>query len=556
MSMSREDGQFDHKGQRIAGCSRVIWLICIAAVLLASTLRFYHLETKNLVPDETDSMLQIGGYVQEDSLNRIYDRYLPASGVLKYSPFRPGSTVFDTFDCCRLQTSYNPPLYFVLARLWCQEFGLDIISLRRFSAMISLLEIPCFFFLYLELFESASMAAIVTALSMVSPYHLQLAQYPRPYALWAVLTLLSSLLLVKAAKHRNAGLWVAYVAASTLNLYTHISALRVLCSHLFYCCFEKICDRRYRFLPALGSILIALMLFVPWVIEINNHLYSYIRGIQWFIGNTPMSHLYAIWFNQANEVFLDVGYLFPSAQKFCSPLVGLLMCAAILAFIRIAPRSSRLFLVTMLVTTFLTLAIPDLIWGAGRTKGTRYMMPAALALQSMCGFIVAKLVCSRQRRVATAGTTLLVVFVAAGLLSCWSMLCCQTWWPDWSDRDYKAIAIINQSKTTPIVMGWRKEMAWRAQMVTLARVLRPDAVLAFSSSDDLLPIPAGSTDVFLWYSSPEQRKQISAAGDISVQKTKAWCLWRLVREKHTDVSAQKGLLTAPFSSVATPPQKQ
>ncbi len=484
-----------------------IWCICIFAIVFGSMIRFTNLDLKAVCIDEQVTARQIGGYPDDKIMPQAFDSYFPA-GKLRDIPLAPNSTIYDTFEAVRLQTTFNPPIYFLLLRAWAELSGPHSGSLRLLSAIISLLQIPCFFLLGLELFASPLTAIIITALATISPYHLQLSQYARPYALWTVLTLLSSALLLRASRTGSRKLWIGYGFSALLDLYTHLSALRDLLCHLIYGCITKVTDREYKLSPLLWALVIALLLFVPWLLQMNDHLWTSCRGLNWFIGSSEINQLLTSWFRQTTEIFLDVDYVAADCQRAIAPLAFVSAAAAIVVFLRAAPKQARIFLLTLFGTTFLTLAVPDLLLGGNRTVETRYMMPCAVALQCMVGFAIAA-ICSSQRKLTSAiGMGLLVIAIASTSLSCYSVVQSKMQWHNWGGDAVQAGTVLNSCQR-PILIGSQKHN--RLLVSTLAHELRPDVMIAFSTNEKLLPLPDDATDVFIWEPTDSDIEQLSAS---------------------------------------------
>ncbi|HEY9714946.1 MAG TPA: glycosyltransferase family 39 protein, partial [Chroococcales cyanobacterium] len=367
---------------------RVVRVLCIIAILVGCSLRFINADRKIIVCGETSTQMEVAGLVAESD---IYDRYISASD-LQNIPLKAGSTICDTLNSCRLNTVFNPPLYFLFGRLWAEHFGTTAVaSLRYLSVWLSLLQIPCFYFLGMELFASSTCASVITALAAISPYHLQSAQFFRPYSLWTSLTLLSCATLLWAARKKTLRSWTVYSAVSAFALYTHISALRCLLSQIVYSVLEARGNKDFKPRAPLLATLAAVLLFLPWLHQFHKHLNPSFRGLKWFSGHSHVPDLASSWASQIITAFLDIGNISYPAEKMLSWIAWIAIVGGITIFTRAANPSSRRFVWTLLVTSFLTLSVLDLILGGNSSTHTRYMMPVMVALQTMIGFTVATL---------------------------------------------------------------------------------------------------------------------------------------------------------------------
>lgn len=107
---------------------------------------------------------------------------------------------------------------------------------------------------------------LLAALALsVSPFHVEISQLARPYALLVLLTVLSLGALIRALDRRRARDWLWFSALLALSLYTHYLALQVLVL-LALTAIVLLARRRWRDgVPALLSFAGAIVLILPWL---------------------------------------------------------------------------------------------------------------------------------------------------------------------------------------------------------------------------------------------------------------------------------------------------
>lgn len=503
----------------------VIRVVCAVAILIGLSARFAGLNRKFVGVDEVNTTCTLNGH---PAVFEFFDRIVTAKVLMECRLGRSDLTVFDTIDNCRFRNPFNPPLYFVAARLWNDMFGGDLLTPRLVAAVISVFSIPGFYFLSLELFKSKQTALIITALSAVSPYFMQLAQFPRPYSLWIVFTLFSSALLLRALS-RGKFSWALYSGVTVLSLYTHLSALRVLLGHILYGCAQKLADRKFPLVKLLISVVVSLIAFIPWVLELNAHLNPRWKGTFWFTVR-EFNHITLLesWYYQIVHLFFDIDTSNKDAQLFCSPIVLLAELVLVVVFLFRAEKSSRSFLLIMLLTTFATLAIPDLILGGDRTVNTRYMMPSLLVLLMMVGFGIATVAQSHRKVIRQSGIALLIFSLTVEVLSCWVVISCQFWWHAMGMDYFYAAQVVNRCKS-PIVLGWKNEDSWPLVLISQMSCLRGDVNVGLTSSEQLLAIPEETSNVFIWEPTKKQLKRLKSDGVNCVRRTVI--LWEVVRDE-------------------------
>jgi 4-amino-4-deoxy-L-arabinose transferase-like glycosyltransferase len=125
----------------------------------------------------------------------------------------------------------NPPLHYILLKLWTMAFGTGELSVRSLSALPSIASVPLIYVLGRELSRPA-VGLVAAAMLAVSPMHIYFAQEARGYALlplFMILLMLGALRLMREMPPsrgtvRNSGV-LLYVAGSLGLLYTHATSM-------------------------------------------------------------------------------------------------------------------------------------------------------------------------------------------------------------------------------------------------------------------------------------------------------------------------------------------
>ncbi len=128
----------------------------------------------------------------------------------------------------------NPPLYYVLLRIWTGIFGAGDSAARSLSVVFGVASVPLLFLVARRLVsQRAALAA--TALLALAPVHVYFAQEARGYALVTFLCLASFASLLRAlAAPARPWPWVPWAAATFLALYTHYGALFVVLAQVVH----------------------------------------------------------------------------------------------------------------------------------------------------------------------------------------------------------------------------------------------------------------------------------------------------------------------------------
>ena len=204
-STIRQDKSVDRTNSR--------WLLGLLAIaiLLGIGFRFFELDRKLYWHDEAYTSLRVAGFTRQEIDDELFqNRIIPAPELQKYQRIKPGSTATDTIHSLALEDPQHPPLYFLMARIWMQEFGSSLTASRTWPAILSLLSLPLMYALAQELFASNLTSLLATAILALSPFDILFAQTARQYSLLTAIVIGSSLLLLRAVRLQNLSNWVLY----------------------------------------------------------------------------------------------------------------------------------------------------------------------------------------------------------------------------------------------------------------------------------------------------------------------------------------------------------
>ncbi len=118
-----------------------------------------------------------------------------------------------------LNTDVHPPLYFLMLHLVLM-LGDSEWQVRLPSAIFGACSIPGIFLVGKQLFDKR-VALIAAAVLAVSPFHIYYSQFARPYALWALLSLLTWFTLIRAVQSGSKSRWLCYALTASASLCTH-----------------------------------------------------------------------------------------------------------------------------------------------------------------------------------------------------------------------------------------------------------------------------------------------------------------------------------------------
>lgn len=213
----------------------------------ATFTRFYRLGYQSFWFDEVFSLRVAEKPIRALIAKALYDAVHPPSYYLLLHPLLKLSAAFPGIptECW--------------ARLPSAVFGVIFVLLMFITA---------------DALLGRRVAWITAVITLLSPYQVFYSQETRMYAMLEVLTLLSTLLLYRAAGTGKATMWVGYVVATVLSLMTNYMALGLVAAHGVWALLE------YRRTPrtfgrwALSQVGV-LLLCLPWIIgmlRLGHHL--------------------------------------------------------------------------------------------------------------------------------------------------------------------------------------------------------------------------------------------------------------------------------------------
>ena len=476
------------------------WLINLLAIgiLLGIGFRFFEIDRKLYWHDEAYTSIRAAGFTRHEIDDELFqNRIVPAPELQKYQRIKPGSTAADTIHSLALEDPQHPPLYFLMARLWMQEFGSSLTASRSLPALLSLLSLPLMYALAQELFASNLVALVATTLLALSPFDILFAQTARQYSLLTATVIGSSWLLLRALRLRGWQNWAYYSLAIAIGCYTHPFFGLTLIGHgvfiIAYWLFVK--QRKLRghltnsqFFLAVTA---ALILYIPWIYVLATNLQRASATTDWTRVSPGWLYLVQLWTLSFTALFFDLDFGFNNIWTYLLRLPFLLLiAAAIYQICRQTSSSTKLFIVTSIFVPFLILALPDIILGGKRSAVSRYLISCFPGVQLAVAYLLASNVKTQQRfwQVTLAGV------LTASIASCTVSAFSDTWWSkDLSYfnaevvRNINKEAIANRSiKDTIVISDRGNDFTNMGDLLSLSYLLDKDVrLMLLSQSPDL-----------------------------------------------------------------------
>ncbi|MEG4231966.1 glycosyltransferase family 39 protein [Microcoleus sp. Pol11C3] len=471
------------------------WLMSLLAIgiLLGIGFRFFEIDRKLYWHDEAYTSIRAAGFTRQEIDEKLFqNRIVPAPELQKYQRIKSGSTEADTIRSLALEDPQHPPLYFLMARWWMQEFGSSITASRSLPALLSLLSLPLMYALAQELFASNLTALLATALLALSPFDILFAQTARQYSLLTATVIGSSWLLLRAVRLRDWQNWACYSLALALGFYTHPFFSLTLIGHgvfiISYWLFVKKTKLRghvtnSQFFLAVTA---ALILYFPWIYVLATNLGQASATTDWTRVSPGWLYLVKLWTLSFTSLFFDLDFGFNNIWTYLLRVPFLLLIVA--AIYKICSRTSSstwLFILTSIFVPFLLLALPDIILGGKRSAVSRYLISCFPGVQLAVAYLLASNVKTQQR----FWQVILALVFTASVASCTVSTFSDTWWSkDLSYFNAEVAKIINKEaianrsiKDTIVISDRGNDFTNMGDLLSLSYLLDKDVRLMLLS---------------------------------------------------------------------------
>lgn len=508
------------------------WLRTAIAILLALGIlfRFINLDRKLYWYDETLTSLRISGHTQTELVEQVFNGRVISVKELQQQYQYPNldKTLKDAINAFAGNAEHSP-LYYLMARFWVQFFGNSVTAIRSLSAFISLLALPCIYWLCQELFESSITGWVAVLLISISPFHVLYAQQARQYSLWTVAILLASAALLRAMRLSRSGSnsvssWAIYAVTVAVGLYSHLFFGLVAIGHGIYVGIIEGFRWNKRVFAYLLASLVGLVLFSPWLLAIAASFSQIVQNTA--STNSTVKHLPLRWLLNLSRLFFDLNH----GLSFINPilyLIAILAGYSIYFLCRQTPKQTWLFILTLIGVTGLALILPDLILGGRRSSITRYAIPCFLGIQVAVAYLLTAKITRKASTIQQNRRWLyiLMALVTSGVISCAVSSYFEIWWHNShtnSKYNPPVARIVNQTERPLLVTD---EIPGR--VLSFSYLLKPDVNLQLVVTPNIPKIPEGFSDLFLYRPSEGLRLGIEKEQNFKIEKLYKDWLWKV-----------------------------
>ena len=426
----------------------VLRILLLAIVLAGVWLRFEGLGRRPVWYDEVATFLHLSGKT-EAQLGRLYDGRIVHAGEL-VEEYQGGArfdgvgvstvsrgSIADVVRAVAADEPQSGALYFAVASAVAAGTD-DPTRVRALSAVASSVSLLLLGLLAWRLFDPETALAAV-ALAAISPLELRFAHEARPYALCVVFLLASALAADRARRRRDLPAWFLYALCLTAALWTHPVALLAVPGLL---ALATTCapDREPLLRPEATragwlATAAALVAWFPWALVCGSAYPKIQQLTAW--SNEPIGAMGLVrgWLGAITSLFFrprGEGGIFPpdlslpassAASILLAGIAVAIAAAALMSIARHPDRSTRRYVLLLVLVPWLAFAALDIALGGRRSTVPRYLIPAWAGLQLAVAYWMMQ--SGSRRRFRYFLLTLLLAFGAA---TAWRTQSARGWW--------------------------------------------------------------------------------------------------------------------------------
>lgn len=406
----------------------IVWVVIALSIGFGIALRVDGLKAQEYFFDEHITSVFVSGQPADRASRKLR---IPSDSS-KYEHLAPNTSIATVVKNLTMYGADQGPVYYVLARLWAEATGGDCSgeAIRPLSLIFGLLLIPAFYWLGYELLGTPIAGAVGAALMAIMPFNIFWAQHARPYSLWGLLAVASSIFLVRAVRSGTLSNWIIFAVCTVCATYTHLlTVLLVVAQAAYVLTLEKFKASKctLSFAMAVGAVGLSFLFWVPFL---RAGSYSAPEAsVHWMFVSLPLFDLVNRFCQRVGQAIFDLNCL----NLGFFPLLAILLVIALscVRLSRNAEKNARIFVVSLMVTPLLCLLVRDLETGIfeGRTyslnrvEGSftilidRYLVPTLLGLQLVIAFWISSALNSKNRLARTLVASIFALLVSISMVS-------------------------------------------------------------------------------------------------------------------------------------------
>lgn len=168
---------------------------------------------------------------------------------------------------------FHPPLYHVVLKTFIAIFGASELPARGPSVILGTLTVYIIYLIGKKLYDQKT-GLIAATLMATAPLHIYYSQEARMYAMAAFFVSLSVYFFLTAIEKDKIHFWVAYIASTTLMLYTDYLPYLMIPTYVIYLFLNRKKIPKNTLLSFIPTFVLIFILLLPWLIIFPKQLHT------------------------------------------------------------------------------------------------------------------------------------------------------------------------------------------------------------------------------------------------------------------------------------------
>lgn len=463
---------------------QVYWfkILFLILITLGIFFRLANIDGKVYWHDEVYTSIRAGGHFVEEIYQTAFNnRIVSVADLQKFQDIKLGSTALETIKSLIQEDPQHPPLYFILSRYTLKLFGNSLTSHRSLAIFFSLLSIPLIYLFSLDLFNSKLVASLSAILLSLSPFDVIFAQTDRQYSLLTLLTILSSWILWRALTRPTLLNWIFYTIACTLGLYTQPFFGLTILSHFCYILIDSfvLSKNKNHLIQFCISIFSTIILYSPWIYVLITNFQKVLMLTNWVYFKQSLLFFVKLWILNFSCLFTDffVGLDNPLTYLYRLFFIAIIFISFWTLYHKVNRRKFA-FILTISLTPFLILLIPDLLAGSFRSVVTRYLISCYPGIQIAVAYYLSYQLLKSSKK----GKLILVFLLTNGILFCTLITFSETSWAKVPSYYNAEIAKkINEVSSPLVISDQGSDWTNLGELISLSYIVNKDTQFFLTS---------------------------------------------------------------------------
>ncbi len=509
------------------------WLIAGLIFLAASfAIRALTIENAIFWFDEVITMDLTSGFTDFEAWAQVKDNVWTVKDCMEQFQSVHPNNFEQVISCIHSDHPLHAPLYFVLQYFWALTFGNSIFVARMLTLIFSILQLPAYYWLGIELTKTRLGGFICMMLIGLSPFMLHYAQQARPYTLMYFVFPLLLAVFLRAWRSEKKRDWILYCLIAVLSWYTSPLTAFLMASQFLFLLLQRLKVEKGEF--TIVEIKRLVNPLVAMVVSAAAPIFYYLPSLQnierirqtgsGLSDKLTNKQLFDAWVYGPLSMYIQGS----GENSFYSLLTGLIILSILLGIILIYKFGDRRILqlcVLMVIVVVPFFHVPDVIFGGIRSTVVKYMpgMFMTILFCTTYGFVLQ--MASKVKAFQLLGNFSLLCFLLVELGSSYYI-------STLSEREKfygQSLRLVLQNIKTidpDLIINSSFD---RSQIFAIAHYLEPSTKILFTKTRDLIGLNYGVKRIVIFNANTDviaglkdRGYLVSKVGDIGGNKY----LWR------------------------------